>query len=136
MDEWSVMFYFSAAICIVATLIFLFYGSSEKQPWNNPPIVLPAESETNVYESENSLKGKRETLIETKNLSFQQNNMNTSDNTTSDQAGTSSQSGLTPEESNQRKEKSRKIPGRPWRSDSFFDLPPEPRDPAIVIPFP
>ncbi|GIY61533.1 hypothetical protein CDAR_3051 [Caerostris darwini] len=36
MREWSVIFYFSSSICVVAGLIFLFFASSEKQTWNNP----------------------------------------------------------------------------------------------------
>ncbi|GIX81095.1 hypothetical protein CEXT_564061 [Caerostris extrusa] len=36
MREWSVIFYFSSSICVVAGLIFLIFASSEKQTWNNP----------------------------------------------------------------------------------------------------
>ncbi|CAL1282345.1 unnamed protein product [Larinioides sclopetarius] len=36
MREWSIIFYFSSSICVVASIIFICFGSSEKQPWNNP----------------------------------------------------------------------------------------------------
>ncbi|GFW50504.1 hypothetical protein TNCV_2888071 [Trichonephila clavipes] len=37
MREWSIIFYFSAALSTAAAIIFIIMGSSEKQPWNNPP---------------------------------------------------------------------------------------------------
>ncbi|KAF8774342.1 putative inorganic phosphate cotransporter like protein [Argiope bruennichi] len=36
MNEWSIIFYFSSSICVAAGIIFICFGSSEKQPWNNP----------------------------------------------------------------------------------------------------
>ncbi|GBM21555.1 hypothetical protein AVEN_85363-1 [Araneus ventricosus] len=36
MKEWSIIFYFSSSICVAAAIIFICFGSSEKQPWNNP----------------------------------------------------------------------------------------------------
>ncbi|KOX74622.1 Putative inorganic phosphate cotransporter [Melipona quadrifasciata] len=36
MNQWNVVFYLAAAIYISGNLIFIVFGSSEIQPWNNP----------------------------------------------------------------------------------------------------
>ncbi|XP_046687588.1 putative inorganic phosphate cotransporter [Homalodisca vitripennis] len=35
-DEWMIAFYISAGIFFVGNLIFIVFGSSDVQPWNNP----------------------------------------------------------------------------------------------------
>ncbi|GFS71801.1 hypothetical protein NPIL_267771 [Nephila pilipes] len=54
MREWSIIFYFSAALCIVAAIIFIFLGSSEKQIWNDP-LSLPDESAQKGKQSDDLL---------------------------------------------------------------------------------
>ena len=36
MHQWNVVFYLAAAIYILGNLIFIIFGSSEIQSWNNP----------------------------------------------------------------------------------------------------
>lgn len=36
MNQWNVVFYLAAAIYVLGNLIFIVFGSSEIQPWNNP----------------------------------------------------------------------------------------------------
>ncbi|KAK9300538.1 hypothetical protein QLX08_006865 [Tetragonisca angustula] len=35
-NQWNVVFYLAAAIYVLGNLIFIVFGSSEIQPWNNP----------------------------------------------------------------------------------------------------
>jgi hypothetical protein len=35
-EEWHIVFFIAAAIYIVTNTVFLIYGTSERQPWNEP----------------------------------------------------------------------------------------------------
>lgn len=39
--QWNIVFYLSAAIYILGNLIFIIFGSTEIQPWNNPKTANP-----------------------------------------------------------------------------------------------
>lgn len=56
MDEWSIIFYASATICVFAVIIFVAFGSSETQPWNNPPLSNVQPSTSNIQPSTSNVQ--------------------------------------------------------------------------------
>ena len=39
-EQWSLVFYISAAMFLIGNIVFIIFGSTDVQPWNNSPVKL------------------------------------------------------------------------------------------------